>query len=63
MITRTIYVPANQIGRHILNYIVVTIPCSMDRPRRVADTISIVITMPPGQCSKLERILKMFDLA
>jgi hypothetical protein len=63
MITRTIYIPANQIGRYILNYIVDNIPCSIGTLRRVVDTLAVVITVTPNGVTKLERILKMYDLS
>lgn len=62
MMTRTIYVPANRIGRYILNYLIERIGCSIGEIKRVADTIAVPITFSAKDVSKLERILQMYDL-
>lgn len=62
MVTRTIYVPANQIGRYILNYIWERVSCSMGEIHKVDNTLSVAITMPEREVTKVERILQMYDL-
>ena len=62
METRTIYVPANQIGRYILNYMIERIGCSVGDIRKVSDTLAVPITVPKRDVVKVERILQMYDL-
>jgi hypothetical protein len=62
METRTYYVPANRIGRHILNYLIERVGCSVGSIRRVADNLAVVITTPKREVTKVERILQMYDL-
>jgi hypothetical protein len=62
METRTYYVPANRIGRHILNYLIEHVGCSVGSIRKVADNLAVVITTPKREVTKVERILQMYDL-
>ena len=62
METRTIYVPANRIGRHVLNYIWERIGCSVGDVRKVNDTLAVPITMLKKDVVRVERILQMYDL-
>ena len=62
MVTRTIYVPANKFGRHILEYIWTHIGCSMGEIRKVANVLCVPITMPQREIKHFERILQTFDL-
>ena len=62
METRTYYVPANRIGRHVLNYLVVRVGCSIGSIRKVADNLAVVITTTKRDVNKVERILQMYDL-
>ena len=61
METRTYYVPANRIGRHILNYIIERVGCSVGNVRKVDNTIAVVITTTKRDINKVERILQMYD--
>ena len=62
METRTYYFPANRIGRHILNYLVDRVGCSVGNIRKVADNLAVVITTQMRDIIKVERILQMYDL-
>jgi len=62
METRTYYVPANRIGRHILNFLIAHVGCSVSNIRKVADNLAVVITTPKRDVTKVERILQMYDL-
>lgn len=62
METRTYYVPANRIGRHILNYLINHVGCSVGNIRKVADTLAVPITTAKRDVTKVERILQMYDL-
>lgn len=62
METRTIYVPANRIGRYILNYMIERIGCAVGDIRKVADSLAVPITVPKRDVVKVERILQMYDL-
>ena len=62
METRTYYFPANQIGRHILNYLVERVGCSVGNIYKVADSLAVVITTQKRDVTKVERILQMYDL-
>jgi hypothetical protein len=62
METRTYYVPANRIGRHVLNYLVARVGCSIGSIRKVADNLAVVITTAKRDVNKVERILQMYDL-
>ena len=62
METRTYYFPANRIGRHILNYLVDRVGCSVGNIRKVADNLAVVITTQKRDIIKVERILQMYDL-
>ena len=62
METRTYYVPANRIGRHILNYLIERVGCSIGDIRRVAENLAVPITLPRKDIVKVERILQMYDL-
>lgn len=62
METRTYYVPANAIGRHILNYLVESVGCSVGTIRRVSDSLAVTITTTKRDVNKVERVLQMYDL-
>lgn len=62
METRTYYVPANRIGRHILNYLVAHVGCSISSIRKVAENLAVVVTTAKRDVVKVERILQMYDL-
>ena len=62
METRTYYFPRNQIGRHILNYLIERIGCSIGDIYRVSDTLAVPITVAKRDIVKVERILQMYDL-
>ena len=62
METRTYYFPRNQIGRHILNFIIERIGCSIGNIRKVSDTLAVPITVATRDITKVEQILKMYDL-
>jgi len=63
METRTYYVPANRIGRYLLNYMVERIGCSIGQIRKVNDTLAVVVTTTKRDIQKIDRILQMYDLA
>lgn len=62
METRTYYIPANAIGRHVLNYLVERIGCSVGTIRRVSDSLAVTITTTKRDVNKIERVLQMYDL-
>ena len=62
METRTYYFPANRIGRHILNYLIERVGCSVGNVRKVSNTIAVVITTNKRDITKVERILQMYDI-
>ena len=62
MITRTIYVPANAIGRNVLEHIWDVVSCSMGEIKKVENVLAVPITMPERELVKVERILQMYDL-
>ena len=62
METRTYYFPANRIGRHILNYLVARVGCSVGSVRKVAGNLAVVITTQKRDVTKVERILQMYDI-
>lgn len=62
METRTYYFPANRIGRHILNYLIDRVGCSVGNVRKVAGNLAVVITTQKRDVTKVERILQMYDI-
>jgi hypothetical protein len=62
METRTYYFPSNRIGRHILNYLIDHVGCSIGEIRKVADNLAVPITTNKRDMVKVERILQMYDL-
>lgn len=62
METRTYYVPANAIGRHILNYLVESVGCSVGAIRKVSDSLAVTITTTKRDVNKVERVLQIYDL-
>ena len=62
METRTVYFPANRVGRYILNYLIERVGCSVGEIRKVSDTIAVPITIAKRDITKVERILQMYDL-
>ena len=63
METRTYYVPANRIGRYLLNYLIDKVGCSIGNIRKVNETLAVVVTTTKRDMIKVERILQMYDLA
>ena len=63
METRTYYVPANLIGRYLLNYLIDKVGCSIGNIRKVNETLAVVVTTTKRDMIKVERILQMYDLA
>ena len=63
METRTYYFPSNRIGRHILNYLIDHVGCSIGDIRKVTDVLAVPITLNQRDVVKVERILQTFDLA
>ena len=62
MVERTYYFPANRIGRHILNYIIERVGCSIGDIRKVEGNLAVPITIQKKDVVKVERILQMYDL-
>lgn len=62
METRTVYFPANRVGRYILNYLIERVGCSVGEIHKVSDTIAVPITVAKRDITKVERILRMYDL-
>lgn len=62
METRTYYFPANAIGRHVLNYLVAHVGCSINNIRKVNDTLAVAITTQKRDITKVERVLQIYDL-
>ena len=62
METRTYYFPANRIGRHILNYLIDRVGCSIGDIHKVADTLAVPITVQKKDIIRVERILQMYNL-
>lgn len=62
METRTYYFPYNTFGRHILNYVIQNVGCSVGSIRKVTDSLAVSITSPTREIVKIERILKTYDL-
>jgi hypothetical protein len=62
METRTYYFPANAIGRHVLNYLVEHVSCSIGSIRKVNNTLAVTITTPTREITKVERVLQIYDL-
>ena len=63
METRTYYFPSTRIGRHILNYLIERVGCSIGDIRKVTDVLAVPITLNQRDVVKVERILQTFDLA
>ena len=64
MTTRTYYLPKNRVSVHVINYIVSKIGCSIGelKVNQTANTIRIPITCNDTDVTKIERILKRYDL-
>lgn len=62
METRTYYFPCNRIGRHILNYLIAHVSCSVGNIRKVSDTLAVPITIQKRDITKVERILQTYNL-
>ena len=62
MVTRTIYVPANHLGRDVLARIWQHVGCSIGDIRRVENVFRVSVTMPEREVDMVEKILKKFDL-
>lgn len=62
METRTYYFPFNTFGRHVLNYVIEHVGCSVGSIRKVTDNLAVSITTPTREIIKIERILKTYNL-
>jgi len=64
MTTRTYYLPRNRIALHVINYMVSKVGCSIGelKVNRQADTIRVPVTCNDVDVSKIERILKTYDM-
>lgn len=64
MTIRTYYLPKNRVSVHVINYIVSKIGCSIGelKVNQTANTIRIPITCNDTDVTKIERILKRYDL-
>lgn len=62
METRTYYFPCNRIGRHVLNYLIAHVSCSVGNIRKVSDTLAVPITVQKRDIVKVERVLQIYDL-
>lgn len=62
--TRTYYIPRNQIGRYVMNYIVTKVECSIGdfAVNRTTDTIRFSITCRGIDIPVVERILRQYDM-
>ena len=63
VITRTIYVPANYLGREVLSYICEHICCSIGDIRKIENVFRVPITTPEREVIKIDKILQKFGLA
>jgi len=64
IITRTYYIPRNQIGRYVMNRIVSKVGCSVSdfKFNRQAGTIRFSITCKIADIPLVEKILKNYDM-
>lgn len=62
MKTNTYYFPCNQFGRHLINYMLERVSCSVSSARKVADTIAVTITTTASNVPAIERILQTYNL-
>lgn len=62
METRTIYVPANHLGRSILNSIWENVSCSFGEIQKIYNVLRVPITVPQREINRIEKILQKFDL-
>ena len=64
METRTYYIPRNQIGRYVMNYIIDKIGCSVGdfKLNRNTDTIRFSITCNTKDIPVIEKILTRYDM-
>lgn len=64
MTTRTYYLPNNRVSLHIINFMVERIGCSIGdmKINRQADTIRVPVTCNDNDATKIERILKTYDM-
>lgn len=64
MITRSYYVPSNQIGRHVMNRIVESVECSVGEIKlnRAAEVMRFTITVNDRDIKYVERTLKHFGM-
>lgn len=64
MTTRTYYLPRNRIALHVINYMVSKVGCSIGelKVNRQADTIRVPVTCNDADVTKIERILKTYDM-
>ena len=63
-ITRTYYIPRNQIGRYVMNYIVEKVGCSVGdfKVNRQSETIRFSITCKTADVATVEKILRRYDM-
>jgi hypothetical protein len=64
IVTRTYYIPRNQIGRYVMNYIVEKVGCSVGefKLNRQAETIRFSITCKINDVPTIEKILRLYDM-
>lgn len=64
MITRSYYVPSNQIGHHVMNRIVEKVGCSISdiKLNRAAEVMKFTITVNDHDIKYVEKVLKYFDM-
>jgi hypothetical protein len=60
MEVRTYYIPCNQIGRHLLNYLMTHINWSFGSTCKVGNKIALTVSAQKRDISKIEYILKMY---
>lgn len=64
MVTRSYYVPRNQIGRYVMNLVVDRVGCSIDdfKTNVPSDTIRFTITCRDRDITVVEQILKVYNI-
>lgn len=64
MTTRTYYLPKNRISLHLINYMVDRVGCSIGelKVNQQSNTIRVPVTCNDNDISKIEKILKRYDM-
>ena len=60
MEVRTYYIPCNQIGRHLLSYLMSHINWTVGSTCKVGNKIALTVSAQKRDISKIEYILKMY---